>query len=618
MSKAPVDATSRRAALAEAGAEGMQAALQPASTESAEGGMLRWFPGPRVLRVYKREWLPKDFIAGLVLTAVLVPVGMAYAQASGLPAINGLYATIIPLIMYAILGPSRILVLGPDSSLAGIIAAVILPLAAGDPSRAIALAGMLSIFTGIICVAAGILKFGFITDLLSKPIRYGYVNGIALTVIVGQLPKLFGFSIDADGLIDEARAFGRGVVDGKTNSTALLIGAASIAAILACKRWIPKVPGVLVAVAGATIVVGVFNLAERSGLSVVGVLPQGLPPFTIPDISVSDAGTLLVGAVSIALVSFADTSVLSRTFALRGGYQVDANQEMIALGAANAASGFFQGFAVSSSSSRTPVAESAGAKTQVTGLVGAAAIVLMLVAFPGLFKNLPSTTLAAVVITAAFSLVEISGIRKLYRLRRSEFLLAIACFLSVALLGVLLGILIAIGLALLSFIKRSWYPYHAVLGRIDGQKGYHDVSRHPEARQIPGLVLFRWDAPLFFANADAFQDEIKRAIQQSSGPVRWVVVTAEPVTDVDTTAADSVHELHDELAAAGILLCFAEMKDVVMDQLGRYELLTVIGLNRFYPTIGMAVHSYVAETGIEWVDWEDANNSVTELSREES
>jgi MFS superfamily sulfate permease-like transporter len=298
---------------------------------------------------------------------------------------------------------------------------------------------------------------------------------------------------------------------------------------------------------------------------------------------------------------------------LRGGYQVDANQEMIALGAANAASGLFQGFAVSSSSSRTPVAAEAGAKTQVTGLVGAGAIVLMLVAFPGLFKNLPSTTLAAVVITAAFSLVEISGIRRLYRLRRTEFLLAIACFLGVALFGVLLGILIAVGLALLSFIQRSWYPYHAVLGRIDGQKGYHDVSRHPEARQIPGLVLFRWDAPLFFANADAFQDEVKRAIQQSPGLVRWVVVTAEPVTDVDTTAADSVRELHDELAAAGIVLCFAEMKDMVRDQLGRYGLLAVIGLNRFFPTIGMAVRGYVSETGTAWIDWEDANLPATEL-----
>src|SRR3954447_3917610 len=273
MSKAPVDTTSRGAAASDA----VQATFQPASAAFGDGGILRWLPGPRMLRSYKRGWLRQDIVAGLVLTAVLVPVGMAYAEASGLPAINGLYATIIPLIVYAILGPSRILVLGPDSSLAGIIAAVVLPLAAGDPGRGIALAGMLSIITGLICVAAGIFKLGFITDLLSKPVRYGYVNGIALTVIVGQLPKLFGFSIDATGLIPEARAFVSGVRDGQTNVTALLIGLASLVIIIGCKRVLPKVPGVLVAVVGATAAVGVFDLAERASLSVVGVLPQGLP-----------------------------------------------------------------------------------------------------------------------------------------------------------------------------------------------------------------------------------------------------------------------------------------------------------------------------------------------------
>jgi len=580
--------------------------VTPPTSESSPGGLLRWLPGLRVLQEYQRVWLRHDVVAGLVLTAVLVPVGMAYAEASGLPPITGLYATIVPLTVYAIVGPSRILVLGPDSSLAGIIAAVVLPLAAGNPARAIALAGMLSIITGVLCVAAGLLNFGFITDLLSKPVRYGYVNGIALTVLVGQLPKLFGFSIDADGLIAEARAFLRGVLDGKTNATAFVIGGASLAVILGCKRWLPRVPGVLIAVVGATAIVGAFDLAERAGLSVVGALPQGLPPFGLPSVSASDIGPLIAGAVGIALVSFADTSVLSRTFALRGGYQVDPNQELVALGAANVAAGLFQGFAVSSSASRTPVAAEAGAKTQVTGLVGAGAIVLMLVAFPGLVTNLPSAALAAVVIAAAFSLMDVAGVRKLYRLRRSEFVLSIVCFLGVALVGVIPGILIAVGLALLDFIKRSWRPYDAVLGRIDGQRGYYDVSRHPEARRIPGLVLFRWDAPLFFANAEVFQDHVKRAIQQSPTRVRWFVVAAEPVTDVDTTAADTVKELLDELAAAGIWLCFAELKDSVRDQLERYGLISQIGPDRIFPTIGTAVDRYVEETGVEWVDWEDA------------
>ena len=607
MSKAPEDTTVMGAAFADGG---LAATVPPATADSPEG-VLRWLPGLKVLQDYRSEWLRQDVVAGLVLTAVLVPVGMAYAEAAGLPPITGLYATLVPLTAYALFGPSRILVLGPDSSLAGIIAAVVLPLAAGDPGRGIALAGMLSIITGLICVAAGIFKLGFITDLLSKPVRYGYVNGIALTVIVGQLPKLFGFSIDATGLIPEAQAFIEGVRDGQTNVTALLIGLASLAIIVVFKRVLPKVPGVLVAVVGATAAVGVFDLAERAGLSVVGVLPQGLPPFTIPSVTASDIGTLVIGAVGIAIVAFADTSVLSRTFALRGGYEVDPDQELVALGAANIASGLFQGFAISSSSSRTPVAAEAGAKTQVTGLVGAGAIVVLLVAFPNLVQNLPSATLAAVVIAAAFSLVEIAGVRTLYRLRRSEFVLSMVCFLGVAVAGVIPGVFIAVGLALLSFIQRAWRPYDAVLGRIDGQDGYHDVSRHPEARRLPGLVLFRWDAPLFFANAGIFQDHVEHAIRQSPTPVRWVVVTAEPITDIDTTAADTVRELLDDLRDAGIRLCFAEIKGPVKDQLKRYELFAEIGPDSFFPTIETAVRDYIAETGLEWADQEVARGTAS-------
>jgi high affinity sulfate transporter 1 len=611
MSEAPEDTAVRGAAFADVSGTALAAAVPAATADSSAEGILRWLPGLKVLQDYRSEWLRQDVVAGLVLTAVLVPVGMAYAEAAGLPPITGLYATLVPLTAYALFGPSRILVLGPDSSLAGIIAAVVLPLAMGDPARAIALAGMLSIITGLICVAAGFFKLGFITDLLSKPVRYGYVNGIALTVIVGQMPKMFGFSIDATGLIPEARAFIAGVRDGQTNLTALMIGLASLAIIIGCKRVLPKVPGVLVAVVGATAAVGVFDLAERAGLSVVGVLPQGLPPFSIPSVTAADIGTLVVGAVGIAIVAFADTSVLSRTFALRGGYEVDPDQELVALGVANIASGLFQGFAISSSSSRTPVAAEAGAKTQVTGLVGAGAIVVLLVAFPNLVQNLPSATLAAVVIAAAFSLVEIAGVRTLYRLRRSEFVLSMVCFLGVAVAGVIPGVFIAVGLALLTFVQRAWRPYDAVLGRIDGQDGYHDVSRHPEAQRLPGLVLFRWDAPLFFANAGIFQDHIEHAIRHSASPVRWVVVTAEPITDIDTTAADTVRELLNDLRDAGIRLCFAEMKGPVKDQLKRYELFAEIGPDSFFPTIETAVRHYAAETGLEWADQDVARGTVS-------
>src|SRR5215216_4818399 len=579
-------------------------APSPASmVEPAGAG--RWLPGLQVLRAYQRSWLPRDVVAGIVLTALLVPAGMGYAEASGLPAIYGLYATMVPLVIYAIIGPSRILVLGPDSSLAPLIAAAILPLAAGSEAEAVALAGMLAVFSGLLCVLAGLARFGFIADLLSKPVRYGYMNGIALTVLLSQLPKLFGFSVDAEGVIPEARAFVGGVADGETNRAALVIGVACLIVILACKRWRPKVPGVLVAVVGATVAVGVFGLAERHGLSVVGSLPKGLPSFQLPSVPAQDLGALVAGAIGIALVSFADTSVLSRTFAIRGGYRVDPNQELVALGAANVAAGLFQGFSVSSSSSRTPVAEAAGAKTQLTGLVGALAIALLLLFFPNLVRNLPDAALAAVVISAAIGLIEAKGVRKLYRVHRTEFALSIVCFLGVAVLGVIEGIFIAIALALLDFIRRAWRPYDAVLGRVDGLKGYHDVTRYPDAKRVPGLVLFRWDAPLFFANAEEFADRVRRAIASSPTPVRWVVVAAEPVTDLDTTAADLLWELEEELAAQGVDLRFAEVKDPVKDRLKRYGLFERFGDDHFYPTVGEAVNAYVEMTGVEWTDWED-------------
>ena len=570
-------------------------------------GLSRWIPAIPALRTYQRPWLAKDLMAGLVLTAILVPVGMGYAEAAGLPAIYGLYATIVPLIAYAIFGPSRILVLGPDLSLAAIIAATIVPLAAGDPDRLVALAGALALLTGGLCILAGLARFGFITDLLSKPVRLGYLNGIALTVIIGQLPKLLGFSSSGDNLIQETISLVQGVAQGMTNWTAFAIGASCLAIVLIFKRRWPKIPGVLIAVVGATIVVGVFNLAVTAGVSVVGPLPQGLPSFQIPVVSLADLGALAAGAIAITLVSFADTSVLSRTFALRGGYTVDQNQEMIALGAANVAAGLFQGFSISSSSSRTPVAEQAGAKTQLTGVVGAICIALLLVFAPTLLQNLPNAALGAVVIAACLSLVDIQGFVRLYRVRRGEFVLAVVCFLGVALIGVIQGIFIAVGLALLGFIWRAWRPYDAVLGRVEGLKGYHDVTRYPEAKRIPGLVLFRWDAPLFFANAEVFREHILQAIADAPTPTKWVVVAAEPVTDIDVTAAEALSALDDDLQNAGIELCFAEMKDPVKDRLKRYGLFTKLGTDLFFPTIGRAVDRYLETNRVDWSDWEEAD-----------
>ena len=483
-----------------------------------------------------------------------------------------------------------------------------MPLAV-DPANAATLAAGLAVLSGGLCLAAGAVRAGFVTELLAMPIRYGYLNGIALTIIVGQLPKLFGFSVDAEGLMDEAVGFADGLRAGLTNPVALAVGVASLAFIVAAGRVVPRLPAILVVVVVGTIVSAVASLATVAGVPVVGALPPGLPRPSIPSIPIDDIQPLLAGAVAIALVSMADTSVLSRTLAARRGERSNANAELIALGAANVGSAALSGFSVSASASRTSVAMSSGVRTQLAGLVGAGLIVLMLVFAPGLLADLPSSVLAAVVIAASLSLVEVAGVVRLYRMRRSEFGLSIACLAAVALAGVVAGIFISVGIAIAAFLWRAWRPYSAVLGRLPGVKGYHDTSRHPEAELVPGLVLFRWDAPLFFANAEMFRDAVEDAVQGSPTPVRRVVIAAEPVTDIDTTAADVLSELRDALEAAGIELAFAELKGPAKDRLRRYGLFDQIGETRFYPTVGEAVGVYVSETGVPWVDWQDRGPS---------
>jgi high affinity sulfate transporter 1 len=563
--------------------------VQPSA--DTHGGWTRWLPGLKTFSRYRTSDLRQDIIAGLVMTTMLVPVGIAYAVASGLPGINGLYATIIPLLAYAIFGPSRILVLGPDSALAAVIAAVVLPLSAGSADRAVSLGATMAIVSGAVCIAAGLARLGFVTELLSKPIRYGYMNGIALTVMLSQMPKLLGFSVSAEGPLRQAWAIVSKVLAGNTNVMALAIGAGTLALILGLKRW-PRAPGILIAVTVATLVVAVFDLATR--ISVLGPLPQGLPLPRIPWIDRDSLLPVVMGGIAVALVSFADTSVLSRTYAARLRDAVDPNQEMTGLGAANLAAGFFQGFPISSSSSRTPVAEAAGARTQLTGVVGAAAIALLLLFAPNLLRNLPNTALAAVVIASAIGLFEITDLRRIYRIQQWEFWLSMACFVGVATLGAIPGIGLAIVIAVIEFLWDGWRPHSAVLGRVDDVKGYHDITRYPDAHVIPGLVLFRWDAPLFFANAEWFNERVVDAVRSSPAPVRWLVVAAEPVTSVDVTAADAVCDLDDTLRAAGVELRFAEMKDPVKDKLRRFGLFARFGEHTFFPTIEEAVSAYRA------------------------
>jgi high affinity sulfate transporter 1 len=564
----------------------------------------RWLPGLNILSRYELSWLRHDLVAGFVMTSMLVPVGIAYAEASGVPGINGLYATIVPLLAYSLFGPSRILVLGPDSSLAPLILTAVLPLSAADPQRAVLLTGMMAIISGVACVGMGLARLGFITELLSKPIRYGYMNGIALTAFLSQLPKLFGFSVKANGPVRQAWGIVSKVLEGSTNVVTLAIGAGTLAFILLLKRRL-RVPGILISVVAATIVVAAFGLATRAGVSVLGPLPRGLPSPHLPLIGITDLAPIFTGGVAVALVSFADTSVLSRAYAARLHTQVDPNQEMVGLGVANLAAAFFQGFPISSSSSRTAVADAAGAKTQLTGVVGAISIASLLVFAPELLQHLPQTALAAVVIASAIGLAEVSDLRRIYRIQRWEFWLSIVCFVGVAVLGVIPGITLAIVIAVIEFLWDGWRPHSAVLGRVERIKDYCDIARYPEARLIPGLMLFRWDAPLFFANAELFQQRILDAVKNSHTPVRWVVVAAEPVTSVDVTAADAVCELDDTLHDDGIELYFAEMKDPVKDKLKRFGLFKRFGEQNFFAALGEAVSAY---HGIHSVEWSDCEN----------
>lgn len=578
---------------------GTEAGRLLAPVSAATTGWQRWLPGLHILRVYRPEWLRYDLVAGVVLSTMLVPVGMAYAEASGVPGIYGLYATVIPLLAYALFGPSRILVMGPDSSLAALILAVVLPLAAGDAHHAVAVASLLAVVSGVACISAGLLRLGFITELLSKPIRYGYMNGIALTVLISQLPKIFGVSIDSGGPLRNVWHLVRAVLAGQTNWTTFAIGASALAIILSLKR-LRRIPVTLLVVVAATIVVSVFDLGVSAGVQVLGAMPHGLPSFVVPRINPAELGAIVIGGIEIALVSFAETSILSRTYAAKTRSHVDPNQEMVGLGAATLASGLFQGFPISSSASRTPVAEASGARTQLTGVVGAVSVAALLVFAPQLLRNLPNSALAGIVIASALGLFEFADLRRIFRIQRWEFWLSIVCLVGVAVLGAVPGIGLAIAIAVVEFLWDGWRPYSTVLGRVDGIRGYHDVRRHPDARLVPGLVLFRWDAPLFFANAELFRTRVLQAIAASPTPVRRIVLTAEPVTSIDVTSADVLAELVQTLHASSIELRFAEMKDPVKEKLKAFELLDRLGADSFHPTLGASVDAYLADYAVDW------------------
>ena len=550
-------------------------------------GIGRWVPGIGAAREYRRAWLWPDVRAGMVVTALLIPAGMGYAEVAGLPPETGLYATIVPLIAYAVFGPSRILVLGPDSSLAPIIAAAILPLALGDGQRAVALAGLLAIMVGGMLLLGGILRLGFVTELLSKPIRVGYLNAIALIVIVSQIPKLLGFSIDAESFWQEIVAITQGIAGGEVQPLAIAFGVGSLVIIFVLKWLRSPVPGVLVVVVLSMVVTGILGLS--GALPVVGALPQGLPAPALEGLRWSDVGELALPAAGIALVAFADSAVLSRTFAARRGESVNGSQEMAGIGLANIAGGFLGGFPVSASSSRTPVAEQAGSRTQLTGVVGALLILAFILLAPGLTEFLPSATLAAVVMGAAVSLIDIRGFRALLRMDKVDALLSLAAFLGVH--------------------------------RLRRARGHHRhdravAARLPEplvaavqGRARPGAGTAGVSRPLPQPGGRARPRDRHRAIRRTAllrqrsdlrrlrarpggcrrPGIHTVILAAEPITDIDTTAVDELIELDDYLAANDIRLVIAEMKSPVIDVMRAYGLTDRFTPDRFASTVGAAV-----------------------------
>jgi high affinity sulfate transporter 1 len=557
--------------------------------------ILKAVPGIELARTYQRSWLRSDLAAGAALSAALIPAGMAYAEAAGLPAVTGLYASVIPMLFYAVFGPSRVLLVGPDSSLAPMIAAAVLPLAGREPDHAVALAGMLAILIGGFLIAGRLFRLGFVTGLLSKPIRVGYLNGIALAVMVSQLPRLLGIQVSGGSLQGTAARTAEAVLQGAVNPVALLFGAATVIIIVA-GRFLPgKVPGVLLAVAASIAAAAAFGL--KDAMPMVGALPQGLPSPALGGITLDDVAGLVGPAAGIALIAFADTSALSKSLAGRRGIHTSGNQEMGALGIANVASGLLGGFPVCGSSSRTPIALDAGARTPFSGIVAATLVIVFMLVTPGVTAFLPTATLAGVVMVAVSSLVDVKTLFRLVRMSRVETALLVATFLGVAVVGVLQGIVIAIALSLIAFIRRAWDPYRTELASLEDVPGYHDISRHPEGQRVPGLVIARFDAPLFFANGEVFAEHIRSLVATAPGPVKCVIVASEAITDLDTTALDDLVELDDELAGQGISLVFAELKGPVKDRLLRFGVSSRFGPDHFFPTVNNAVRNYKRTSG---------------------
>ncbi|MCV7290880.1 solute carrier family 26 protein [Mycolicibacterium wolinskyi] len=550
-------------------------------------------PGLVQIVHYQRSWLRGDVVAGVTVAAYLVPQVMAYATVAGLPPVAGLWASLVPMAVYAMLGSSRQLSVGPESTTALMTATALAPLAIGDPARYAVMAAVLALLVGAICLLAGFCRLGFLADLLSRPVLIGYMTGVAVIMISGQLGKVTGTTVEGDEFIDEVGSFVAGIGDVHWPTVAL--SGAVLVVLLILYRMSPLFPGPLVAVLAATAVVWLFGM-EDNGIRVIGDIPAGLPVPSLPAVTFAELAALTIPAVGIAVVAFSDNALTGRTFAARRGETIDANAELRALGVCNLTTGVTQGFPVSSSGSRTALGDVLGSRTQLYSLVMLATVVVVMLAGRGLLEHFPMAALGALVVYAALRLVDIPEFRRLARFRRSELVLAVATTVAVLGLGVLYGVLVAIGLSLLDMLRRVARPHDSVLGYVPGMAGMHDVDDYPEAEPVPGLVVYRYDAPLFFANAENFRERAMAAFDEADGPVEWFVLNAEANVDPDLTAVDALEQLRRDLMARGIVFAMARVKQDLLDDLVAAGFVDRVGEDRIFPTLPTAVEAFRARS----------------------
>jgi high affinity sulfate transporter 1 len=543
------------------------------------------------MRTYERAWLRPDIIAGVTVTAYLIPQVMAYAEGvAGLPAVVGLWAAMGPLAVYAFLGSSRQLSVGPESTTALMTATAVAPLAAGDPSKYAALAAALALMVGVLCLLGYLGRLGFLADLLSKPVLTGYMAGVAVIMVTSQLDKLTGSTVDGDTFVSEIGSFVSNLGDAKpaTVTLATLV----LVFLLVVNRLAPRVPGPLIAVLLATAASTALDL-QSQGLAVVGDIPSGFPTLGLPDVGIPDLRNLLLPAIGVTIVAYSDNVLTARAFADKNRYQIDPNQELLALGTSNLSTGVSQGFPISSSGSRTVLGDSLGSRSQVYSLVALGSIFAVLLFLRPVLAQFPKAALGAIVVYAAIRLVDLPEFRRFWGFRRSEFALAVSTTVGVLAFDILYGVLVAVGLSLVDLLRRVARPHDGILGYVPGLAGMHDVDDFPDATQLPGLVMYRYDSPMFFANSSDFKRRALEAVADADQEVLWFVLNAEAVVEVDITSMDALVELVDDLAEQGVAFAMARVKQDLLDDLVAAGFLAHLSSGRLYPTLPTAVQAYL-------------------------